>query len=63
MGLRHVFYIKELSSYHFPIDYYDCKANRAVNALSQYPQRSAEEQNTLQVENAKILHWLQSLLA
>ncbi len=33
------------------------------DALSQYPQRSAEEEEILRAENTKILHQLQSLLA
>ena len=38
---------QELSCYHFRIDYRQGKANRAINILSQYPQRSTEEEETL----------------
>ena len=48
--------------YHFRIDYYHNKANRATNALSQYPQRNAEKEETFQAENTKILYQLQSSL-
>ncbi len=54
---------QELSRYHFRIDYWQSKANGAADALSWYPQRSAEEEETLQAENTKILHRLQSPLA
>ncbi len=39
------------------------KANGAADALSRCPQRSAEKEETLQAENTKILHRLQSSLA
>ena len=58
-----VYWAQELSKYHFRIDYKQDKANGAADALSQYPQRSAEEEETLQAENTKILHQLQSSLA
>ncbi len=63
LSSRQVRWAQELSRYHFRIDYRQGKANGAVDALSQYPQRSAEEEETLQAENTKILHQLQSLLA
>ena len=53
---------KALSS-HFWINYRQGKANRAADTFCQYPQRSSEEEKTLQVENVKILHRLQYLLA
>ena len=53
----------ELSKYRFRIDYKQGKANRVADALSQYSQRSAEKEETLQAENIKIIHQLQSLLA
>ena len=62
LSSRQVRWAQELSRYHFRIDYRQGKANGAANALSQYPQRSAEEEKTLQAENVKILHHLQSLL-
>ena len=54
---------QELSRYHFQIDYCQGKANAAANALSWYPQQSAEEEETLRTENVKILHRLQSSLS
>ncbi len=63
LSSRQVQWAQELSRYHFRIDYRQGKANGAADALSQYPQRSAEEQETLRAKNTKILHRLQSLLA
>ena len=63
LSSRQVRWAQELSRYHFRIDYRQGKANGAANALSQYPQRNAEEEDTLQAENVKILHRLQSSLA
>ncbi len=63
LSFRQVRWAQELSRYHFQIDYRQSKANGAVDALSRYPQRSAEEKETLRAENTKILHCLQSLLA
>ena len=62
LSSRQVRWAQKLSRYHFRIDYRQGKTNRAANALSWYPQRSAEEEKTLRVENVKILHRLQSLL-
>ena len=53
---------QKLSCYHFQIDYRQGKANAAADALSQYLQRNAEEEDTLQAENIKILYRLQSSL-
>ena len=63
LSSRQVRWAQKLSRYHFQIDYCQGKANGAADALSQYLQRSAEEEETLQAENVKILHCLQSLLA
>ncbi len=63
LSSRQVRWAQELSRYHFQIDYQQGKANGAANALSRYPQRSAEEEETLQAKNTKILYRLQSLLA
>ncbi len=63
LSSRQVRWAQELSRYHFWIDYRQSKANGAADALSRYPQRSAEEEETLRAENTKILHRLQSLLA
>ena len=62
-SLRQVHRAQELSHYQFQIDYRQNKANRAVDALSWYPQRNTEEEKTLRIKNIKILHRLQSLLA
>ncbi len=63
LSSRQVQWAQELLRYHFRIDYRQGKANRAADALSRYPQRSAEEEETFRAENTKILHQLQSLLA
>ena len=44
------------------MDYCQGKKNRATDTLSQYPQRNAEEEETLRGENVKIIYRLQSLL-
>ena len=61
-SFKQVSWAQELFRYYFQIDYCQGKANGAVNALSQYPQRSAEEKMTLQAENVKILHRMQFFL-
>ena len=63
LSSRQVRWAQELSRYHFRIDYHQGKANGAADALSRYPQKSAEEEDTLRAENIKILHRLQSSLA
>ena len=47
LSSRQVRWAQELSCYHFQIDYRQGKANGAADALSQYPQRSAKEEDTL----------------
>ena len=63
LSFKQVHWAQKLSRYHFQIDYRQGKANGAVDALSQYLQRSAEEEDTLRSKNVKILHRLQSSLA
>ena len=63
LSSRQVRWAQELSRYHFQIDYRQGKANGAADALSRYPQQSAEEEETLRSENVKILHRLQLSLA
>ena len=63
LSFRQVRWAKELSRYHFRIDYRQSKANAAADALSRFPQRSSHKEETLWVENTHILHRLQSLLA
>ena len=63
LSSRQVRWAQELSRYHFRINYRQSEANGAVDALSRYPQKSAEEEDTLRAENVKILHRLQSSLA
>ena len=41
-----VYWAQKLSKYHFQIDYCQNKANRAANALSQYPQQNIEKKNS-----------------
>ncbi len=63
LSSKQVWWAQELSRYHFRIAYRQGKANVAADALSQYCQRSAEEEETLRAENTKIFHRLQSSLA
>ena len=58
LSSKQVRWAQELSCYHFRIDYRQDKANGAADALSRYPQQSAEEEETLCSENVKILHCL-----
>ncbi len=53
---------KELSRYHFRIDYCHGKTNAAADVLSRFPQRSQAEEKTLRDENSQILHCLQTSL-
>ena len=62
LSSRQVRWAQELSRYYFRIDYRQGKANGAADALSQYPQQSTEEEETLRAENVKILQRLQSSL-
>ena len=62
LSSKQVHWAQELSCYYFQIDYCQGKANKAANALSQYPQQNVEEEKAFQTENVKILHRLQSLL-
>ena len=62
LSSKQIRWAQELSCYHFQIDYRQGKANGAADALSRYPQRSAEEEKTLRDKNVKILHRLQSSL-
>lgn len=49
-----------LSKYYFRINHCQAKANRAIDALSKYSKQNAKEKSTLQANNIKILHRLQS---
>ena len=62
LSFRQVCWAQKLFYYHFQIDYCQGKANRAADALSQYLQQNAEEEETFRAENVKILHRFQSLL-
>ena len=53
-----VWWAQKLSCYHFWIDYHQNKANRAVDALSRFPQKSLDEEKKLQAENFQILYRL-----
>ena len=63
LSSKQVRWAQKLSCYPFQIDYCRGKTNGAADALSQYPQQSAEEEETLRSENVKILYRLQSSLA
>ena len=63
LSSRQVRWAQKLFRYHFWIDYYQGKANKADDALSRYPQQGAKKEETLRAKNVKILHRLQSLLA
>ena len=63
LSSRQVRWAQELSRYHFRIDYWQGKANRAADALSQYFPQNAKEKATLWAENTEILHRLQFSLA
>ena len=62
LSFRQVCYAQELSKYHFWIDYYQGKANRAANALSRFSQRNKNKEKKLWTENTQIFHCLQSSL-
>ncbi len=62
LNSRQVYWAQELSKYYFWIDYYQSKANRAADILSQYLQRNTEEEATLWAKNTKILYQLEFLL-
>ena len=63
LSSRQVCWAQELSCYHFRIDYRQGKANTAANALSWYPQQSAEEEKIFRSKNVKIFYRWQSSLA
>lgn len=54
---------QKLLKYYFWVNYYRNKANKVVDALSQYLLQNIEEKATLQIKNTKFLNHLQSLLA
>ena len=58
LSFRQIRWAQKLFCYHFQIDCHQGKANGAADALSQYPQQSAEEEKTPRDENVKILHRL-----
>ena len=62
LSSRQVYWVQELSRYHFCINYRQGKANRAANALFFYFQRSQSDEEILQAGNTRILQCLQSLL-
>ena len=59
LSSQQVRWVQELSRYHFQIDYRQGKANGAANALSQFHQKSSDEEEKLQAENTQIFHCLQ----
>ena len=54
LSSRQVRWAKELSRYHFRINYCQDKANGATNALSHFPQRNKDEEEKLWTENTLI---------
>lgn len=50
------------SPYYFRIDYRQGKADGAADAVSHFPQKSPDKEESLWAENIQILHRLQSLL-
>ena len=63
LSSKQVCWAQNLSHYHFQIDYCQGKANRAADALFQYPQQNVEKEKTLQAENIKIFYYPQLSLA
>ena len=47
LSFKQVYWARELSYYHFQIDYCQSKANGAADTLSQYLPQSTEEEKTL----------------
>ncbi len=62
LSFKQVYWVQKLLKYHFQIDYYPSKTNRATYTLLQYLQRSPKEKVTFQAENTKIIYRLQSSL-
>ena len=62
LSFSQIRWAKELSRYHFQIDYHQGKANGAADALSCFPQRNHVEENKLRTKNTRILYKLQSSL-
>lgn len=62
LSFKQVCWAQELFSYHFQIDYWQKKANAAVNAVSWLFKMSQAKKLTLRDENTYILLQLQNLL-
>ena len=56
LSSRQVWWAKELSKYHFQINYHQGKANGAANALSRFPQQDYKEDANFWAKNTWILH-------
>ncbi len=56
LSSRQVCWAQKLSRYYFRVGYWQGKANRATDTLSQYLQQSDKEEETLWAKNTKILH-------
>ena len=63
LSSRQVRWAKELSQYHFQINYRQGKVNGAADALLRYPRRSAEEEDILRTKNIKRVGRPEILLA
>ena len=62
LSSRQVRWAKELSQYHFQIDYRQNKANAAADTLLKFLQRSQDEEDELRAKNGQILYCLQNSL-
>ena len=58
LSSKQAHWAQEFSYYYVRIDYRQSKANGALNALFWYLEQSAKEEETLQADNVKILHYL-----
>ena len=58
LSFYQVWWAQKLSQYHFRIDYYQSKANKATDAISRFSQRNEDEDKKLWAENTWILYCL-----
>ena len=62
LSSKQVHWARKLFKYHFRIDYCHAKANGAKDALFCFLQGNKDEEEKIQIENTRILHYLQSSL-
>ena len=60
LSFKQVCWAQEPFKYYFWIDYCQSKANKTADALFCFPQRNKDQEKMLQVENTRILYYLQS---